>query len=90
MVFHLLPGLPTKIYYGEFYFITMYILILYLTGELGHGLLGIDVSKIKDLDGNTSERCGIILKGYIYLWNKDDGYNNMGDWIEVAAKAAGK
>src|SRR6266568_4198063 len=26
--------------------------------ELGHGLLGIDVSKIKDLDGNTSDRCG--------------------------------
>ena len=59
--------------------------------ELGHGLLGIDVSKIKDLDGNTSERCGIIPKGYnFYLWNNDDGYNNMGDWIEEAAKAAGK
>ncbi len=59
--------------------------------ELGHGLLGIDVSKIKDFDGNTSERCGIIPKGYnFYMWNKDDGYNNMGDWIEEAAKAAGK
>jgi len=61
------------------------------SGDLGHGLLGIDVSKIKDLDGNTSERCGIIPKGYnFYLWNNDDGYNNMGDWIEKAAKAAGK
>jgi hypothetical protein len=59
--------------------------------ELGHGLLGIDVSKIKDLDGATSERCGRIPEGYeFYLWNKDDGYNNMGDWIEEAAKAAGK
>jgi hypothetical protein len=58
---------------------------------LGHGLLGIDVSKIKDLAGNTSERCGKIPKGYdFYLWNNDDGYNNMGDWIEKAAKAAGK
>ena len=29
--------------------------------------------------------------GYpFYLWNNDDGYYNMGDWIEAAAKAAGK
>lgn len=57
----------------------------------GNGLLGIDVSKIEDLQGNTSERCGKIPKGYsFYLWNKDDGYNNMGDWIEEAAEDAGK
>jgi len=49
------------------------------------------VSKIKDLQGNTSERCGEIPKGYsFYLWNKEDGYNNMGDWIEKAAKDAGR
>lgn len=59
--------------------------------EIGNGLLGIDVSKIKDLQGNTSERCGRIPKGYnFYLWNNDDGYNNMGDWIEKAAKDAGR
>ncbi len=59
--------------------------------EIGNGLLGIDVSKIKDLQGNTSERCGKLPKGYeFYLWNKDDGYNNMGDWIEKAAKDAGR
>lgn len=59
--------------------------------ELGHGLLGIDISKIKDLNGNTSERCGKMPKGYnFYLWNNDDGYTNMGDWIEKAAKAVGK
>lgn len=57
----------------------------------GNGLLGIDVSKIKDLAGNTSERCGEIPKGYkFYLWYKDDGFNNMGKWIEEAAKAAGR
>lgn len=57
----------------------------------GNGLLGIDVSKIKDLQGNTSERCGKIPTGYnFYLWNNDDGYKNMGDWIEKAAKAAGR
>ncbi len=59
--------------------------------EIGNGLLGIDVSKIKDLHGNTSKRCGEIPKAYsFYLWNKHDGYNNMGDWIEQAAKDAGR
>jgi len=59
--------------------------------EIGNGLLGIDVSKIKDLQRNTSERCGEIPKGYdFYLWNSDDGYNKMGDWIEEAAKDANR
>jgi hypothetical protein len=58
---------------------------------LGHGLLGIDISKIKNFNGDTTQRCGQIPKGYdFYLWNNDDGYNNLGDWIEQAAKAAGK
>jgi len=57
----------------------------------GNGLLGIDVSKIKDLNGETSERCGQIPAGYsFYFWNKDDGYAKLGDWIEDAAAAAGK
>ena len=61
------------------------------SGAVGNGLLGIDISKIKDLNGNTSDRCGKLPKGYhFYLWNNDDGYANMGDWIEAAAKAAGR
>jgi len=57
----------------------------------GKGLLGIDISKIKDLQGNITERCGQIPKGYkFYLWNREEGYNNMGDWIEKAAEDAGK
>lgn len=59
--------------------------------ERGNGLLGIDVSKIKDLQGNTSERCGRIPAGYdFYLWNNDEGYLNIGSWIEQAAKDAGR
>ncbi len=59
--------------------------------EIGNGLLGIDISKIKDFEGSTTERCGEIPAGYpFYLWNKDDGYNNMGGRIEKAAKAAGR
>ena len=59
--------------------------------EISNGLLGIDVSKIKDLQGNTSDRCGKIPKGYnFYLWNNDEGYKNIGDWIEKAAQDAGR
>ncbi len=58
---------------------------------VGNGLLGIDISKIKDLNSNTSKRCGEIPKGYLfYLWNNENGYANMGDWIEAAATAAGR
>ena len=57
----------------------------------GNGLLGIDISKIKDLNSETSERCGQIPAGYeFYLWLKDDGYNNLGKWIDNAAKAAAR
>ena len=59
--------------------------------ERGNGLLGIDISKIKDLQGNTSDRCGRIPTGHnFYLWNNDKGYENIGNWIEKAAKDAGK
>jgi len=59
--------------------------------ERGNGLLGIDISQIKDLQGNTSSKCGEIPVGYdFYSWIKNDGYNNMGTWIEKAAKSAGK
>lgn len=58
---------------------------------IGNGLLGIDISKIRDLQGNTSECCGILPKGYpFYLWYKNDGYKNMGEWIEKAARAVGR
>ena len=57
----------------------------------GNGLLGIDISKIKNLNGDTTDRCGKIPTGRsFYLWNKDNGYENIGDWIEKAAKDAGK
>ncbi len=57
----------------------------------GNGLLGVDISKIKDLAGKTSERCGEIPAGYsFYLWNKQDGYKNLGTWVEAAAMAAGR
>jgi hypothetical protein len=57
----------------------------------GNGLLGVDISKIKDFEGNTSERCGQIPTGYgFYLWHNDEGYKALGSWIEKAAKSAGR
>lgn len=59
--------------------------------ERGNGLLGVDISKISDFRGQTTERCGKIPAGYaFYLWNNDNGYENLGSWIEAAAKAAGR
>ncbi|MCX5717710.1 MAG: TIR domain-containing protein [Nitrospirae bacterium] len=56
--------------------------------ELGKGLIGIDISKIKDQDGNTDDTgANPLPAGYgKYLWNNDNGRENLGDWIEKAAK----
>jgi hypothetical protein len=53
----------------------------------GKGLIGIDISKITDSAGKTDETGSNPLpKGYpYYRWNKDDGYKNLGKWIEDAA-----
>lgn len=60
--------------------------------ELGKGLLEINISKIKNKDEKTSTFCGWMLpneyKGY--RWSADDGYKNMGNWIETAATNAGR
>ena len=59
--------------------------------ERGNGLLTIDISKIADLFGQTTECCSLRAQGYKhYLWYKDNGRENLGMWVEAAAKAAGK
>lgn len=60
--------------------------------ELGKGLIGIDISKIKDRYGNTDTTGDNPLPtGYRkYLWNNENGRENLGRWIEDAAKKAGK
>jgi hypothetical protein len=58
---------------------------------LGHGLMGIDISTIRDFKGNISLCCGQLPIGYpFYRWLRQDGYHNMGTWIEAAAKKVGK
>ncbi|HYQ77689.1 MAG TPA: TIR domain-containing protein [Solirubrobacterales bacterium] len=55
--------------------------------EDGKGLIGIDISKIKDREGETDETgANPLPNGYpYYRWNKDNGYENLGKWIEDAA-----
>lgn len=58
--------------------------------EKNNGLLGIDISQIKDLDGKVSYPCGQIPAGYrFYNWVRDNGYENMGCWIEEAGALVG-
>jgi len=74
--------------------------------EKGNGMLGIYIHKVKDMNGNTSTKgsnhfgeIGKDVNGNsvyfsvnytTYDWVDDDGYNNLGDWIESAAKKAGR
>lgn len=61
------------------------------TIEEGNGLLEIDISKIKDMNGQVSNCCGrMVPREYPhYLWNRGNGYENLGDWVEKAARKAG-
>jgi len=72
----------------------------------GNGLLGIYIHNIKDDDGYTDSKGAnpfdyIYIeqdgrKVYFselyptYDWVSDKGYENIGDWVEKAAKKAGK
>jgi hypothetical protein len=59
--------------------------------ERGNGLLGIYIDQIKDQRGKTSAR-GVVpkvlldAKAPVYEWNG----SKFGDWVEAAAKKAGK
>lgn len=57
----------------------------------GNGIITIDISKISDMNGRTTDCCSLRVPGYKhYLWNKDNGRENLGAWVEAAATAAGR
>jgi len=74
--------------------------------ERGNGMLGIYLHNIKDFASKTdlagNNTFGEIGKdangGSIYFWNLytsydwvlEDGYTNLGNWVEQAARKAGK
>lgn len=58
----------------------------------GNGLLGIRIHSIKDRNGNTDTwGANPLPSGYaVYDWVNNNGYTNLGAWVEAAAKKAGK
>lgn len=73
--------------------------------ERGNGILGVYIDQIGDKNGKTTTRCTIygvelgkdssgtvvnFSSKPVYDWKSQDGYNKLGDWVEAAAKAAGK
>jgi len=74
--------------------------------DLGKGLLAIDIHNVKDPQAgpdkpgrnpldywSVKERGRDVPLSALYRtydWVYNDGYNNMADWIEAAAKAAGR
>lgn len=72
----------------------------------GNGMLGIYIHQLKDQGGKTSAKGSNIfgeigrdssgnpvyfsIAYNTYDWVEDDGYNNMGKWIEAAANKAGR
>jgi hypothetical protein len=58
--------------------------------ERGNGLFGIYIHNIKDLFGNTAIKGSNPLpSGYAtHDWVNEDGYNNLGTWVDDAYDAA--
>lgn len=69
----------------------------------GNGILGVNIHKLKNKDGNTASKganpfsqwtfknaAGTVITYPVYDYVDDDGYNNLGSWIEKAAKSAGR
>jgi hypothetical protein len=74
--------------------------------EKGNGMLGVYLHNIKDWAGKTDtpgnnsfgelgkdssgQSIYFFQKYHTYDWVNDGGYQNLGDWVEMAAKEAGR
>lgn len=58
----------------------------------GNGILGVRIEKIENSKGQVDDagQNPLPSKYPIYLWNKNEGYKNLGTWVEAAAKVAGR
>lgn len=57
----------------------------------GNAIIGVFVNNVKDQDGKTSTACSTVGFPYSeYDWISNNGYENLGVWVEKAAIAAGK
>ena len=63
--------------------------------EKGNGIVGVYIHNLKNQDGKTSIKGSTIFRELgtvyrVYDYVNDNGYDNLGNWIEEAAKNAGK
>jgi hypothetical protein len=64
--------------------------------ERGNGIVFIKIHNLKDQAGNTCPEGAmdfgdIDVSGYpVHDWVYEDGYNNIGDWVEAGAAEAGR
>lgn len=70
--------------------------------ETGNGLLGIYIHNLKDSNGRTDLKGKSPFDGYTfrrnnsivtiatYDWAYNNGYNNLGTWVENAARQVGR
>jgi len=64
--------------------------------ERGNGIVFIKIHNLKDQNGNVCPEGpidfgDIDVEGHpVYDWVTDDGYDNIGDWVEASAIAAGR
>ena len=58
----------------------------------GNGLLGVHIENIGNANGKTDTAGASPLPAGVpvYWWYGDEGYTNLGSWIEAAAIAAGR
>ncbi|MFX0206829.1 MAG: TIR domain-containing protein [Candidatus Hodarchaeota archaeon] len=69
--------------------------------EKGNGIIGIRIHNLKDQSGKTDQEGDLdfgLVDGEhtfselypVYDWVEDDGYENLGDWVEAAAIRASR
>jgi hypothetical protein len=60
--------------------------------RLGKGLFGVHVYRIKDQNGKESTQGENPLSSEyrVYLWNSDNGAENLGRWVDAAYDQANK
>jgi hypothetical protein len=67
----------------------------------GNGIIGVYIHNLKDQDGNTCPKGDLDFGKVdgehefsdlfpVYDWVEDNGYDNIGDWVEAAAIVAGR
>jgi hypothetical protein len=64
--------------------------------ERGNGIIFIKIHNLRDQNGNTCREGSMNFDGLdmqecqVYDWIDNDGYSNLGDWVETCAQVANR